>query len=89
MELNLAIELFCFIVRFQSESVGESVKLSKYRRSYGIPKATFYRHVKNLLDTGLIEKYGRDRYGVNQKFINLIKEFPSNKPLEVSPTKSA
>ena len=70
MEVNLAIIIMSHILVQQSAQEGRSVKLSEYMQEYGIPRATFYRHVRTLLDNRIIEKYGRDRYGMHRDFVS-------------------
>jgi DNA-binding IclR family transcriptional regulator len=36
--------------------------LSHFREKYGIPKATFYRHLNEMIDSGAIVKQKRNSY---------------------------
>ncbi len=40
-------------------------------RNCGIPKATFYRSVKHLIDDGFIDRVGRNKYRLNSDFKKL------------------
>lgn len=70
MEVNLAIVIFNHVLVQQSSAMGQSVRLSKFRDEYGIPRSTFFRHVGDLINNRMIVRYGRDRYGIHHSIVH-------------------
>lgn len=65
--MNLLIHILKEVMYSQCEKKvgGAGVSLSDFRKEVGIPNATFYRAVKSLVDSGIIDRVGRDRYSIS------------------------
>lgn len=72
MKCNLALHIFAHILVYGS---GVGVSLAQYRLENQIPTATFYRHVKNLIDMGFIVRLGRDSYAISDRLLYTIKDY--------------
>lgn len=82
MKVNLATKILMEVAQEQANNGGVGVKLSSYRKTFGIPTSTFHRHLSSLVSDGFLIRVGRDRYSLSSFFINLVKKIPSTRELE-------
>lgn len=73
--MSLSMILFKYVMNEQvGLTGGAGVSLSAFRKHYRIPKSTFYRAVRVLIDEGVVCKCKRDSYVVHAELIkNLLR----------------
>lgn len=84
MPLDIILFKHVIVQQFGLSS-GEGVKLSAFRKHYGIPKSTFYRAVRILIEEKFLLKQKRDSYVVHDNFINALMKLSMNTDGEIQP----
>jgi len=72
MKVNLALNIFEYIVRCSSAYNGAPISMKLFREDLKIPKGTFYRHMNTLIEIGWVVRTKRDNYAVSAKFKTMM-----------------
>ena len=73
--VNLQIEMIMYLMaNAESVSAGRGIRMSEFRKRYYIPSSTFHRHMRNLLDKGIVRRVKRDHYKLSLAFSGRLRD---------------
>lgn len=72
---KLCLDILGYMIQMAVSNgrVGQSVPLSDHRKALGCPESTYYRAVKTLKESGMLQQYGRDRYSIGSWAIDIAE----------------
>lgn len=79
----LELHILNWLMRLEGESSQTGGKLMGYSVTFigkelGVPKATFYRSLRVLVESGMVQKQGRNKYILSNEFRELSNRVKDN-----------
>lgn len=83
MRLNVAVVILSKLLELYIIEKQGKVRVARIMEHYGIPRSTFYRHLKSLSDCNILENVGHGFYQPSELMFDAIEEAKTNRQLKI------